>query len=47
MSTLLPNYTDKLTAVVEAANENIVVVMPTGAPVEMLWLERVGELVQA
>ncbi|KAJ5113036.1 hypothetical protein N7456_001570 [Penicillium angulare] len=43
----LPGLLDTLISEVSAANQNCVVVMQTGTPVEMPWLEKVPALVQA
>ena len=43
----LPGRQDELIAAVAAANPNTVVVLQTGGPVEMPWLDQVGAVVEA
>jgi beta-glucosidase len=43
----LPNAQDALIAAVAAANPNTIVVLETGGPVTMPWLDKVGAVVEA
>jgi len=43
----LPNQQDALIAAVAAANPNTIVVLETGGPVTMPWLDKVGAVVEA
>jgi beta-glucosidase len=43
----LPGMQDKLIEAVAAANPNTIVVLQTGGPVEMPWLEKVSAVIQA
>ena len=46
-STVLPDNQDALIEAVAAANKNAVVVLETGGPVLMPWIDRVGAVLQA
>jgi len=46
-STVLPENQDALIEAVAAANKNAVVVLETGGPVLMPWIDRVGAVLQA
>ncbi|MBU4434492.1 MAG: beta-glucosidase [Alphaproteobacteria bacterium] len=46
-STVLPENQDALIAAVAAANKSTVVVLETGGPVLMPWIDRVGAVLQA
>jgi beta-glucosidase len=43
----LPGRQDELIEKVAAANKNVVVVLQTGGPIEMPWLDKVGAVLQA
>ena len=43
----LPGRQDELIAKVAEANDNVVVVLQTGGPIEMPWLDKVGAVLQA
>jgi beta-glucosidase len=43
----LPGHQDALVSAVAAANPNTIVVLQTGGPVEMPWLERVSAVIQS
>ncbi len=43
----LPGRQDELIAKVADANDNVVVVLQTGGPIEMPWLDKVGAVLQA